>query len=225
MFEPIRGKRIAGKQNDKKMKSKLLFCGLLALAIPATIIAGSARSGKSNALKNTVILVIRHAEKPDSGNGLSSKGKARAEAYVDYFKNFSIDGQPLKLDYMFAAADSKESHRSSLTLKPAAKALGLAIDSRFKSRDFQVLADEIHSKPHGKAILISWHHNDIPPLLSALGADPSAVFPRGNWPDDVFNWLIQLRYDQNGQLAEAKRIKEDLSLDNKTSGKKNKKDK
>jgi hypothetical protein len=99
---------------------KLLFCGLLALAIPEATIAESLRGAKSIALKNTVILVIRHAEKPNSGSGLSNKGKARAQAYVNYFKSFTVDGQPLKLAYMFAAADSKESRRSCLTIKPAA---------------------------------------------------------------------------------------------------------
>jgi hypothetical protein len=198
------------------MKFKMLFYGLLALAIPVATIAKSTHRGKSNTLKNTVILVIRHAEKPDSGNGLSAEGKARAKAYVNYFKSFTIDGQPLKLDCMFAAANSKGSHRSYLTIKPAAKALGINIDSRFKSADFQTLADEIHTKTHGKAILISWHHDEIPALLGALGAAPDTVLPQGKWPSNVFDWLIQLRYDPNGQLAGAKRIKENLPLDSKT---------
>jgi hypothetical protein len=195
------------------MKFNLLFCGWLALAIPAAIPAEPSLAENFDALKNAVILVIRHAEKPDKGYGLSAAGEARANAYVKYFKNFKIDGQPLKLDCLFAAADSKESHRSRLTLEPTGKALGLAIDARFKNNNFQKLADEIRSNPHVKAILIVWHHGQIPSLLRALGADPRQAIPNGQWPDDVFGWLIQLRYDSDGHLIEAKRINEHLLPD------------
>jgi broad specificity phosphatase PhoE len=195
------------------MKFNLLFCGWLALAMPAAMPAETPHDGTSAALKNAVILVIRHAEKPDDGFGLSAAGEARAGAYVNYFENFKIDGQPLKLDCLFAAADSKESHRPRLTIEPTAKALGLPIDSRFKDKDFQKLADEIRAKPHGNAILIAWHQGKIPELLRALGADPRQVIPKGNWPDDVFDWLIQLRYDSDGHLIEAKRISEQLLPD------------
>jgi len=191
------------------MKFKLFLCGLLALAVPAAI-PSEPHAQNSSALTNAVILIIRHAEKPDEGYGLSAIGEARANAYVNYFKNFKIDGQPLKLDCLFAAADSKESHRPRLTIEPAGKALGLAIDTRFKDKNFQGLADEIRSKPHGKAILIAWHHGQIPSLLRALGADPRQVIPNGKWPDDVFGWLIQLRYDSAGNLIETKRINEHL---------------
>jgi broad specificity phosphatase PhoE len=195
------------------MKLKLLFCGLLALWIHTAVFAEPPDSGKYSALKNTVILIIRHAEKPDFGDGLSADGEARARAYAGYFKNFTIDGRPLKPDYLFAAADSKESHRPRLTIEPTGKALCLAIDSRFKDKNVQELADEIQSQPHGKAILIVWHHEKIPALLRALGADPNQVIPVAKWPEDVFGWLIQLRYDQNGQLIEAKRINEKLMPD------------
>ena len=195
------------------MKFNLLFCGLLALAIPTVILAEPPHDGKSSALKNAVILVIRHAEIPDNGCGLSASGEARAMAYVNYFKIFKIDGRPLKLDRLFAAADSKESHRPRLTIEPTGKALGLDINCRFKAGDFQGLADEIKSQPHGHAMLIAWHHGKIPSLLRALGAHPDQIIPNSKWPDDVFGWLIQLRYDSDGHLMETKRINEQLMPD------------
>jgi hypothetical protein len=192
------------------MKFTLLLCGLLALALPSAVLAKPPHVEKTSALTNAVILIIRHAEKPGSGSGLSADGVARAKAYVNYFRNFTVDGQKLKLDYLFAAADSKGSQRSRLTLEPTREAFGLAIDSRFKDRDFQGLANEIRSQPHGKVILIAWHHGEIPSLLRALGADASQVVPQAKWPGDVYGWLIELRYDANGQLMESKRINENL---------------
>ncbi len=196
------------------MKFKLFLCGLLALASPTAIFAKQ-HDEKSGALQNAVILIIRHAEKPDSGSGLSAYGEARAKAYVNYFKNFTntADGQPLKINYIFAAADSKDSQRPRLTITPTSQALGLAIDSRFKEKDVQGLANEIHFKPHGLAILIAWHHGEIPSLLRALGVDPETVIPKAKWPEDVFGWVIELRYDADGQLIETKRINEKLLPD------------
>lgn len=167
----------------------------------------------SPALKDAVILVIRHAEKPDSGYGLSPVGEARAQAYAGYFQHFALEGHSLKLSYIFAAADSKGSHRPRLTVEPTGKALGLAIDSQIKARNFRELASEIQSRSHGTGILIVWHHEEIPALLQALGADPSQVIPDSNWPADVFGWLIELRYDANGRLFAIKRTNEKLMPD------------
>jgi broad specificity phosphatase PhoE len=199
------------------MKAKLIFCALIFLA-SFTLVAKShdkAGATESAALKSATILIIRHAEKPESGSGLSALGEMRAKAYVNYFKNFTNtpDGLPLKINYIFAAADSKASHRPRLTIEPTSRALGLAVDSRFKDKDFQKLANEIRARSHGQAILIAWHHGEIPALVRALGADPETVIPKAKWPDDVFGWAIELRYDADGRLVETKRINENLLPD------------
>jgi hypothetical protein len=195
------------------MKSSLFFCAILALSLPSAIFAEPSATAAYPGLKNTVVLIVRHAEKPEEGFGLTSDGEARARAYAVYFKNLSIDGQPLKPDYLFAAADSQGSHRPRLTLEPLSHALGLPIDLRFKSKDVQPIADEIHSKPHGHTVLVAWHHGQIPDLLHALGADTHQLVPNDKWPDKVFGWLIILRYDTEGRLIESKRINEKLMPD------------
>ena len=190
------------------MKFTLLFCGLLVVAMPSAIFAELPPDEKSNAVTNAVILVIRHAEKPAKGDGLAPAGKARAKAYVNYFKNYTVDGQAFKLDHLFAAADSKQSHRARLTLKPTSKKLGLAIDCQFEDEQFQKLADEIRTKLQGKNILICWHHGEIPQLVQGLGADSDQLLRKGKWPDAVYDWVIELRYDSNGRLVGARRINE-----------------
>lgn len=170
---------------------------------------------KGSALKNAVVLIIRHAEKPDTGFELSPAGQKRAEAYVDYFKNYSVDGTPLKLSYVAATADSKNSHRPRLTVEPLGKALGLNVDTRFKNKNFQGLVDELLSRDHGSRILICWHHGEIPALARALGADPGKLLPEGRWPDQEFASLIELHFDAEGRLLpESTRwIKEGLMPD------------
>ncbi len=186
-------------------KINLLLGALLAVGIGWALSAETPQAENPPALSNAVILVIRHGEKPATGDQLSTAGQARAQAYVSFFKNFKVNGQPVKLDYLFASADSKVSQRARLTIEPTSKMLGLAIDTQFADEQFQMLADEIKTRPHGRTMLICWHHGEIPRLLKALGADPDRLFPKGEWPDDVFNWLVELHYDANGHLIAASR--------------------
>jgi len=188
------------------MKPILLLCGLLAASHLMALGAGPTPDDNAGALSNAVILIVRHGEKPAEGRDLTAVGQARANALAGYFKNFKLDGRPLTLDCLFSAADSKVSDRPRLTLEPTSKLLGLPINSPFEDLQFQKLAEEIRTKPHGQHILICWHHGEIPGLVKALGADPDRLFPKGKWPDDIFNWVIELRYDLNGRLVAASRI-------------------
>ncbi len=177
---------------------------LLSAAATCPIIA------EATGLKQATILIIRHAEKPDDGEGLAPAGEARAKAYVEYFKNFQLHSEPLKLDAIFAAADSRESHRPRLTVEPLAQAIGLAVNASYKNKDFQALATELKTHHEGKHILICWHHGEMSALLQALGADPNALLPGGRWPGDKYDWVIELRYDHEGNLKDARRIDEGI---------------
>jgi hypothetical protein len=163
-------------------------------------------------LKNAVVLIIRHAEDADTGDGLSPRGQQRAEAYKDYFVNFTVDSKRLEPALIFAAKDSKRSHRPSLTVEPFAKAANLPIDMRFGNNDSTELAAALRATGQGKVILICWRHPYVPDLLRALGANPEDLLPHGKWPGAVFDWVIVLSYDQDGHLipASTRRINEHL---------------
>jgi broad specificity phosphatase PhoE len=163
-------------------------------------------NGSAPALSNAVILIVRHAEKPASGPELTPAGQARANAYPGFLNNLRIDGQPLKLDQLFAASDTKESQRPRLTLEPTSAMLDLPINGQFEDDQYKELAEEIRSKPHGQNILICWHHGEIPQLIKAFGGEPDRLLPKGAWPNDVFNWMIALRYDSEGRLVAAERV-------------------
>ena len=150
--------------------------------------------------KDAVVLIIRHAEDADSGDGISPLGERRAEAYKNYFLNFAVDSRRLEPDVVLAAKDSKKSHRPRLTVEPFAKAAKLKIDTRFGNYQSDELAADLRANQRGKVILISWRHGNIPALLRALGANPASLLPRGKWPDPVFDWVIMLSYDQHGRL-------------------------
>ena len=167
-------------------------------------------SSQTAPLANSNILLIRHAERPDSGPGISPAGRARANAYVNYFKNYTLGGTspgvPVEIGHLFAAADSSESERPSLTITPLALALGLAVDTRFKDKDYKARAGHLFGHVHfaNSGILICWHHEHLIRLAAALGVDadtlPAASAWPDNWPDDVFGWLLQISYDADGKV-------------------------
>jgi len=174
----------------------------------ALLVVAEAQEGP----KNSVVLIIRHAEDPANGHGLSPRGEERAKAYIDYFQNFTIDGKRLEPEAVLVAADSKQSHRPRLTVEPFAKAAKLPIDNRFANKQPADLAAELRANYHGKVILICWHHGQIPTLLRALGADPETLLPNGKWPRDVFDWVIMVSFDENGRVIpeSTRRINEHL---------------
>lgn len=183
-----------------------VFTGIL--LAPALILVARAQEGP----KDSVVLIIRHAEDGASDRGLTPRGQQRAEAYKDYFNNFTVDSKRLRPDAVFAAKDSKKSQRPRLTVEPFAKAEKLRIDTRFGNNQSAELADDLRATEQGKVILICWRHPYVPDLLRAIGAKPEDLLPRGKWPDRVFDWVILLSFDQNGHLipASTRRINERL---------------
>jgi len=174
----------------------------------ALLVVAKAQEGP----KNAVLLIIRHAENPANGHGLSPRGEERAEAYKNYFLNFTVNSKRLEPEAVIVAADSKESHRPRLTVEPFAKAAKLPIDNRFANKQPADLAAELRANYQGKVILVCWHHGQIPALLRALGAAPESLLPNGKWPRDVYDWVITASFDENGHLIpeSTKRISEHL---------------
>jgi hypothetical protein len=184
-------------------------CLFFAILFASTLtLAAVAQDGP----KNAVVLIIRHAEDGGPGRALAPRGHERAEAYKNYFLNFSVDSKRLEPEVVFAAKDSKQSHRPRLTVEPFAKAAKLKIDAHFGNNQSADVAANLRANQQGKVILISWRHGDIPSLLRALGATPEELLPRGKWPGAVYDWVILLSFDQNGRLipGSTKRINEHL---------------
>jgi len=174
----------------------------------ALLVVADAQDGP----KNGIVLIIRHAEDGGIGQALAPRGQERAEAYKDYFVKFDVDSKGREPQAIFAAKDSSKSHRPRLTVEPFAKAAKLKIDTRFGNNDSNELAADLRANQQGKVILICWRHPYIPALIGALGANPNTFLPNGKWPGSVYNWVIQLSFDQDGHLipSSSKRIDEHL---------------
>ena len=70
-----------------------------------------------------LVLIIRHGEKPGDGDRhLTPKGYQRAGALAALFDAARNGGVYPAIDALFAATDTKESHRPVATVKPLARA-------------------------------------------------------------------------------------------------------
>jgi hypothetical protein len=179
----------------------------------APMIATAKHDHLGSGLADTTVMIVRHAEKPEDGPGLTPQGEARASAYVGYFEHFAVDGEPLTPNTLYAAADSKSSMRPRLTITPLSQALGLPIDTRFADKQTKQIADALRTEAHGDRVLICWHHGEIPKLIKDLGGDPEALIHGDKWPSDVFGWVVVLRYDHEGRLVNEQVIHEQLMPD------------
>ena len=186
-------------------------CGVLASLAFASIAAFAKRDLAAREMADVTILIIRHAERPASGSDLSPAGSARATAYARYFNPFTAGpGDPFAPDMLIASTGTTKSDRPELTLKPLSAATGVSVDTRFPNHDEKGLAETLRSTAHGKHVLIAWHHGRIPKLIRALGGDPADVLPGGEWPGAVYNWVVELSFDSNGRLTDARKISENF---------------
>ena len=173
------------------------------LSLPATLLAQKHDKHTGPETYPAHVLIIRHAEKPPESSksvDLTPTGVARAKALVQLFTSSSRGSSPLpKPDFIFAARDTKNSHRPSETAAPLGATLGIPVDTRFSDERVKALAREIlsHDKYEGKTVLIVWHQGTIPDLAKALGANDAPH----SWKDSVFDRVWEISFDKHGRVS------------------------
>ena len=166
---------------------------LLVLCLVAATAAGEPRC----------ILLIRHAEKPEREEmavHLTPAGKKRAELLPELFVKSDKRPDPFpRPDFVFAAKNSKASHRCVETATPLAEKLKLPLHADVKNEDFGTLARELlgETKFSGKTILVAWHHGKLPDFAKALGAKDAPT----TWASKSFDRVWELTYGPAGKVT------------------------
>jgi hypothetical protein len=139
------------------------------------------------------VILLRHAEKPESGDGLSAKGQQRAAALAPYFlqtEELLTHGEPVAV-YAQQPSDNRPSRRSVETVKPLAHALGVKV-RQYRHGEFAKMVKSIVENPkyEGKTVVICFEHYALPEISAALGVKKSP-----KWPGSVFDrlWIITFR--------------------------------
>lgn len=173
---------------------------------------------------NSTFYLVRHAEKPTRGMGLSPAGQARAQAYVAYFQNLPDPaGGVIHWDYLVACKDSTNSERPRLTITPLGEALNNLPTTDFTDAEYKSQAKHFQQNTklyEGKKVLICWHHGKILDLTTEMGASHAtlphtAKWPQKPWPPEVFGWLLKIYYTADGTVdaVQTQVVNEQLMFD------------
>ena len=181
----------------------LLLAAGAALCAPAPCRDEPPAGGK----RPKTVLLIRHAEKTGEKTDphLSKKGQERAEVLPKLFEASKERPEPFPTpDFIFAAANEKNSQRPVETVTPLSKKIKLPINESFGSKaaiaetkeGMTGLRDTLFgdAKYTGKTVLISWRHSTLPELARTLKADKAPE----KWEDEVFDRVWQITYDEKG---------------------------
>jgi len=147
------------------------------------------------------VFIIRHAEKPASGDSLSTKGRERAAALVPYFmetKELLNYGPPVAV-YAMSPSKANPSERPIETVKGLAEALKVTLNSSYERDGYKKMVEDImnDTSNHGKTVLICWEHQLIPEIARAFKAFQTP----GKWQNEVFDriWIVNL--NQGGKVS------------------------
>ena len=161
------------------------------------------------------VILIRHAENPAEGTGLSAQGFKRADALVKFFKTEAAVtryGTPVAI-YAAAPKHEDSSVRSIQTVTPLANALKITIDTRFTRGQTNKIVRDLMENPayDGRLVLICWQHTNLVEIaqnLAEYNNSPRVSIPL-LWPDETYDraWVLDLK---NGQVVAFKNIPQKL---------------
>lgn len=162
---------------------------------------GGGSGGDVTAASGSLIMVIRHGEKPASKsaagidlNGLpdthslTEQGWLRAAYLPDLFVQFDDGGRPIlpTPSIIYASGQGEgdgEGTRPRQTVGPLAAALGITVDTTFSRGQESDLVAQAATEPG--PVLICWQHESIPAIGAAFGqVSPS---PPNAWPDEDYD--------------------------------------
>lgn len=141
------------------------------------------------------IIIIRHAEDPEDGPGLSTRGLERAMALAPFFQGEDYGLTKANVGAVYAAKISKKSMRSYQTCLPTARALEKEMITNYTSEDLKNIASEILNKSayNNKIILICWKHEDIYELTKAFGVTTAP----SKWPGSKYDRVYLISFEQD----------------------------
>ncbi len=208
------------RRQDSTRRTFLQWVGLGLLSLPADSLladrAMAARPRPASAPTTPKIMLIRHAEKPNTdGSGslgiaatgqpdpesLTVYGWQRAGALAQLFSQaamlresqYSALVQPAQL-FASALGKGSPSQRPAETLTPLAGRLGLTIKTPYAKTQTDLLGQMLGSAARRGgtqgAVLVAWEHTQIPGLARAITGQAELI--PAKWPADRFDliWVL-----------------------------------
>lgn len=157
---------------------------LLAAALGAALLVAAAPVSESAPVADTVVLVVRHAEKagPSGDVPLSDIGQARARALVPIGRAAGV-----------SAVVTTQFQRTRQTGAPLAEAMGISAEvanvQGTVAEHAAGIAALVKERHAGKAVLVVGHSNTVPAIVHALGG-PKLPDICDEIYDDLFTVIV-----------------------------------
>lgn len=120
------------------------------------------------------VYLIRHGEKPDSGDSLNAQGEQRAQCLRTVFgTNSSYD-----IGHIMAQTPQSDGSRQRPydTVLPLANDLGLTVDTSCQRDDQDCVAGVVEAYSGSGNVLICWEHDALHDIVEALGNKNAPVY-------------------------------------------------
>ncbi|KAH8800498.1 hypothetical protein F5884DRAFT_554696 [Xylogone sp. PMI_703] len=128
----------------------------------------------------STVYLIRHGEKPASGDGLNAQGEQRAQCLRTVFGA----GSQYNIGHIMAQTPKSSGARQRPydTVKPLADDLGLTVDTSCDRDDEKCVKKVVNNYDGPGNILICWEHDALHDIVKKLGDDDAP-----DYPDDSFD--------------------------------------
>lgn len=139
----------------------------------------------ANAQSDLRIVIIRHGEKPQSGENLNCAGLNRAMKLPAVIA--AKFGKPAYLFVPSLGMSQITTHsRMYQTAVPLAVKYNLSINTSYAVKDSKEMGKELE-KLHG-TVLVIWEHNSVMKLIKGLDVDTTNL----DWPDSDYDsmWIV-----------------------------------
>ena len=156
-------------------------------SIVVGVVAGVVSSATSSSTAQAMpaqIVILRHAEKPSSGNELSQRGWDRARALPALFSSraeLTAYGAPVEVIGM--SQKPHHSIRSVQTVSFLSSSLHLQTNTDYMPDDVDELVSDLSSDARldGKTVVICWHRDNLPELIEAFGGPDIGRVPSNQY--------------------------------------------
>jgi hypothetical protein len=152
---------------------------LFVLTLSVFTIVRSSTPSLSTGASASHVYFIRHAEKPNAGLELSTRGIARATCIQSLFS-----AEPFNIKHIFAMkpiskADGLHRRRALDTVAPLARKLGIAVNTECDRDEAACLANLVSAAlaKHDGDVLVCWEHKQLTELVKALGDHHDMKYP------------------------------------------------
>jgi hypothetical protein len=154
---------------------------LACIAVSAASFSSAATTAPDSSLK---VVIIRHGEKPETGDNLSCQGEQRAlQLPAVLYQKFN------KPEYTYIPTlepgKATKHARMFQTVTPFAVKYNLTVDSKFDKDDYSKIAKNVLEKTG--TVLMVWEHKAIQPIAQQLGVKNPPAW-NGNDFDSI--WVI-----------------------------------